>query len=67
MREFCHLQKDQSSFDSGYKKVRGFKFHSITPDGLLSSLAEPFPGPVEDLVVVLFRNCGNLAGFTDKE
>ena len=52
MRPFCRPGEDQASFYSGYKKTHAFKFQSIvTPDGLLSSLAGPFPGPVGDWVV----------------
>ncbi|RPA99071.1 hypothetical protein L873DRAFT_1835601 [Choiromyces venosus 120613-1] len=40
------------SYYSGYKKTHAFKFQSIvTPDGLLSSLIGPFPGPVGDWTV----------------
>ena len=51
-RPFCRPGEDQGSFYSGYKKTHAFKFQSIvTPDGLLSSLVGPFPGPVGDWVV----------------
>ncbi|RPA94495.1 hypothetical protein L873DRAFT_1830295 [Choiromyces venosus 120613-1] len=52
MRPFCCPGEDQNVFYSGYKKTHVFKFQSIvTPDGLLSSLIGPFPGPVGDWVI----------------
>ncbi|RPB02874.1 hypothetical protein L873DRAFT_1833973 [Choiromyces venosus 120613-1] len=52
MRPFCHLGYDQQSFYSGFKKAHGTKFQSImTCDGLLSSLAGPFPAPVGDWIL----------------
>jgi len=52
MRAFCQPGEDQASFYSAYKKMHAFKFQSIvTPDGLLSLLAGPFPGLVGDWVV----------------
>ncbi|PWW73575.1 hypothetical protein C7212DRAFT_216301, partial [Tuber magnatum] len=57
MRPFCHPGENQGSFYSGYKKCHPFKFQSIvTPDGLLSSLAGLFPGPIGDWVV--WHSCG---------
>jgi len=52
MRPFCRRGEDQAAFYSGYKKTHTFKFQSIvTPDGLLSSLIGPFPGPIGDWIV----------------
>ena len=52
MRAFCRPGQEQRAFYSGYKKSHGYKFQSIvTPDGLLSSLVGPFPGPVGDWII----------------
>lgn len=52
LRPFCRLGENQQTYYSGYKKTHSFKFQSIvTPDGLLSSLVGPFPGPVGDWTI----------------
>ena len=56
MRPFCCPGIDQQVYYSGYKKAHTFKFQSIvTPDGLLSSLVGPYPGPIGDWII--WRNC----------
>ncbi|RPA94895.1 hypothetical protein L873DRAFT_1699950, partial [Choiromyces venosus 120613-1] len=52
MRPFCRPGYHQQTFYSGFKKAHGTKFQSIvTCDGLLSSLARPFPAPVGDWIL----------------
>jgi hypothetical protein len=45
MRAICRPTSDQRRYYSGYKKCHAYKFQAImTPDGILSSLAGPWPG-----------------------
>ncbi|RPB02912.1 hypothetical protein L873DRAFT_1826546 [Choiromyces venosus 120613-1] len=52
MQPFCRPGENKKTYYSGYKKTHAFKFQSIvTPDGLLSSLVGPFPGPIGDWMI----------------
>jgi hypothetical protein len=46
---FCRPKKNQEDWYSGHKKAHGLKYQGIvTPDGLVSSLVGPYPGPLND-------------------
>ena len=50
----CRPGEDQRRFYSGYKKRHGIKWQGIvSPDGLIFSLAGPWPGEINDNRMVL--------------
>lgn len=49
-RPICRPQKNQRLLFSGHKRVHAIKFQSVvTPDGIISHLAGPYPGHRHDL------------------
>ena len=49
LRSICPPEQEQPQFYTGYKKYHAIRFEGITtPDGLITFLAGPFEGKLED-------------------